>query len=126
MRLVGVRTNRAAIGARIKITLISEGQPPRYIYRDVSTGGSFGASPLQQHIGLGKAKSIATLEIWWPASNTHQTFHNLRTNRAFEVREFEKSYRELSLRSFLLGGSRVTGDRDLSLPKTAPADEKVL
>lgn len=104
VRLVGVQTNRAAIGARIKIVLTSDDQRPRYIYRTVSSGGSFGASPLQQHIGLGKAKWIETLEIWWPASNTRQTFHWINANRAIEVREFDKSYRELGLHSFVLGG----------------------
>ena len=50
MKLVGVKTNRAAIGAKITVTL-DDGS---IRYREVSTGGSFGASPLAQHIGLGK------------------------------------------------------------------------
>ena len=38
------------------------------IHRTVGSGGSFGASPLQQHIGLGAAARIVDVEIWWPAS----------------------------------------------------------
>ena len=51
--LVGTRTNRAAIGARIAVTVHGANGAARTIHRTVSSGGSFGASPLQQHIGLG-------------------------------------------------------------------------
>ena len=71
---MGVKSNRAAIGARIKITVENEEKTRRSIYRTVGSGGSFGASPLAQHIGLGKSARIVELEIWWPASNTRQNF----------------------------------------------------
>ena len=32
------------------------------IYRTVGSGGSFGASPLEQHIGLGKSARISQIE----------------------------------------------------------------
>jgi len=102
IRLVGVKTNRAAIGARIKLTLETEGHGQRFIHRVVSSGGSFGASPLQQHIGLGTAKRIETLEIWWPTSNTRQIFQNVNANQFIEIREFEKIYVKLDRRSFSL------------------------
>ncbi len=60
LKLVGVKTNRAAIGARITVTVENEGQGTRTIYRTVSGGGSFGASPLEQHIGLGKSARISS------------------------------------------------------------------
>src|SRR5712691_8143782 len=61
LRLVGVKTNRAAIGARIKLTVENEGRGTRSIHRAVGSGGSFGASPLEQHIGLGKAARIGDI-----------------------------------------------------------------
>jgi len=100
VKLIGVRTNRSAIGARIHLTVQNEGKPPRSIYRTVGSGGSFGASPLQQHIGLGKSAKITDLEIWWPASNTKQNFVNLGTNQFIEVKEFAKDYTKLERRSF--------------------------
>ena len=48
LELVGVKTNRAAIGARITVTVDGEGGR-RVVHRSVGSGGSFGASPLQQH-----------------------------------------------------------------------------
>ena len=72
LKLVGVKTNRAALGARIRLTLDGAGAGSRLRYREVTSGGSFGASSLAQHIGLGKASRIATLEIHWPVSRTTQ------------------------------------------------------
>jgi len=98
IKLVGVKTNRSAVGARIKLTLSELGQAPRSIYRDVNSGGSFGSSPLCQHIGLGKATRIDMLEIWWPTSNTRQTFRNVSSNQYIEVQEFANEYTKLDRR----------------------------
>jgi hypothetical protein len=100
-----VKTNRAAIGARIKVTVENEGQGTRSIYRTVGSGGSFGASPLQQHIGLGKSARIMNLEVWWPTSNTRQNFFNLPKNQFIEIKEFAEHYTKLERKSFRLGGA---------------------
>ena len=62
LRLVGVKTNRGAIGARIKLAVQRPEGGRRFIHRLVGSGGSFGASPLEQHIGLGKAASSAAAD----------------------------------------------------------------
>ncbi len=111
LHLVGVKTNRAAIGARIKITVEDAGQAPRTIYRTVGSGGSFGASPLAQHIGLGKSARIVDLEIWWPTSNTRQNFSHVNKNQFLEIKEFAKDYVKLKRHSFPAGlnGREQTG-----------------
>ena len=53
VKLVGVKSNRAAIGARITVDGRGRDGATRSIHRTVNSGGSFGASPLEQHIGLG-------------------------------------------------------------------------
>jgi hypothetical protein len=98
IKLVGVKTNRPAIGARIKVTVLGADGKPGFICRDVNSGGSFGASPLQQHIGVGKASRIETLEIIWPTSKTRQVFNNISVNQFIQVREFAKSYSRLERR----------------------------
>src|SRR5580704_3390373 len=105
VKLVGEKTNRSAIGARIHVTVENEGKSLRSIYRTVGSGGSFGASPLQQHIGLGKSAKIASLEIWWPESGTKQTFSNIGTNQFIEIQEFAKDYTKLRRKSFRLGAT---------------------
>ncbi len=93
LKLVGKKTNRAAIGARIKV--VCTGDKPLTVHRHVSSGSSFGANPLQQTIGLGKARRIARLEVYWPTTKTTQVFRDLAVNQALEVTEFATDYRTL-------------------------------
>jgi hypothetical protein len=106
LKLVGVKSNRSAVGTRIKVTVENKGQGTRSIYRTVSSGGSFGASPLQQHIGLGKDARIVDLELWWPASNTRQHFANVDKDQFLEIKEFATDYAKLDRPVVRLGGAR--------------------
>lgn len=88
LKLVGTRSNRAAIGAKIKVVAITpEGR--RELHRVVSSGGNFGANPLRQEIGLGQASNIASVEIRWPGSDQWQKVTGLEVNRSYEIREGE-------------------------------------
>jgi hypothetical protein len=91
LNLVGVKTNRAAIGARITATVETETGERRTIHRTVNSGGSFGASPLEQHLGLGKVRRV-DVEVWWPTSNTRQRFVNVARNQVIQIREMSDSY----------------------------------
>jgi hypothetical protein len=87
LKLVGVKANRAAIGAKIKITLAGPSGAKSLRYREVTSGGSFGASPLMQHIGLGKSAKIVSIEVVWPGSGTRQVFRNVAVNQFVEIKE---------------------------------------
>jgi hypothetical protein len=102
IRLVGQGSNRSAIGARIRADLVENGRR-RSVYRDVNSGGSFGANPLRQTIGLGKAARIETLEVFWPTTGLKQTFTNVPVDRAIQVFEGENAYTPLKLKAFKLG-----------------------
>jgi hypothetical protein len=104
LHLVGVKSNRSAIGARITVTVENAGGARRNICRTVGTGGSFGGSPLQQHIGLGKSAQIENIEVWWPASKTRQNFTNVQPNEFLEIKEFAATYTRLSRPAFQMGG----------------------
>ena len=86
VRLVGTRSNKAGVGSRIRAQITEDGKS-RSVYCTVSTGSSFGCNPLQQHIGLGKATKIDVLEVFWPASNTTQTFRDLPVDRRIRITE---------------------------------------
>ncbi len=93
VKLIGKKTNRPAIGARIKV--VTAGEKSLTIHRHVSSGSSFGANPLEQTIGLAQADRVAVLEIRWPTSGTTQVFRDIASNQVIEVTEFADSYRIL-------------------------------
>jgi hypothetical protein len=94
VKLIGQKTNRAAIGARIKA--VTAGSHPTTIYRHVSSGSSWGANPLEQTLGLAGSGGLGLLEIHWPTSGTTQTFHDIAADQAIEVTEFAKDFRKLA------------------------------
>lgn len=84
--LEGRKSNRMAIGARIKIVITENGEK-RYIFREVNSGGSFGGNPFRREIGLGKSKKIDMLEITWPVSGKVQKFTNIPANQFIKIIE---------------------------------------
>jgi tetratricopeptide (TPR) repeat protein len=108
VHLKGVKSNRSAIGAQITVTVESAGdgnvRSTRKIVRTVGPGGSFGASPLEQHIGLGRAAVIRTLEVWWPATRTRQTFAAVPKNQFIEITESANEFTKLTRNAVTLGG----------------------
>ncbi|HRI12658.1 MAG TPA: VCBS repeat-containing protein [Verrucomicrobiota bacterium] len=86
LKLVGTQSNRAAIGARLKVT-IETPEGPRHIYKTVNSGASFGSSPLRQELGLANATGITALEVYWPTSGLRQIFNGLELDHAYEIRE---------------------------------------
>jgi tetratricopeptide (TPR) repeat protein len=104
LRLVGVKANRSAIGARIKVTVKNEGKGTRAIYSTVGSQSSFGGSPLRQHIGLGKSAQIQQIEIRWPGNPAPQTFSKVSKNQFIEIKEFATEYTKLDYRPYRLGG----------------------
>ena len=94
LKLVGKKTNRAALGGRIKV--VTAGEEPLTIHRHVSSGSSFGANALEQTIGLASATRVDRLEIHWPTSGTTQVFRDIAADQAIEVTEFAESYRRLN------------------------------
>jgi tetratricopeptide (TPR) repeat protein len=124
IKLVGVKTNRAAIGARIKILVENNGGEARSIVRTVGSGGSFGASPLAQHIGLGKSSRILNLEVSWPGSKTSQNFSKVGANRFIQITEFAKEYKTLTPKSFRFG-QRKAAAANVQPTAALGAEEKV-
>ncbi len=105
LRLEGVRSNRVAIGARIKVSVQTE-SGLREIHASVTSGGSFGANSLQQEIGLGQATAIRTVEITWPSTGTTDTFTDTEMNRAYRVREGDASLTASAMSAFRLAPDR--------------------
>ena len=102
LKLVGVRSNRAGIGARIKVT-VATGEGERAIYATVGSGGSFGASSFRKEIGLGQATAIRSLEVYWPASGERQLFEGVEMDRVLQITEGDPAPKTLHYEPFRLG-----------------------
>jgi ASPIC and UnbV/FG-GAP-like repeat len=87
LKVMGKQSNRVAIGAKIKLRLLDAKGARTIRYAEVSSGGSFGASSLMQHFGLGKAVKIDTLEITWPMSKQVQVFRDVPMDQALRITE---------------------------------------
>jgi len=94
VRLVGTKSNRTGIGARIKVTaqtgtpLLSAkpGSPLTQVEEVRSCNGYYSASDLRIHFGLGEAKKVDSVEIWWPSGSV-DTLKDLEVNRLYVVQE---------------------------------------
>ena len=97
-----MRSNRSAIGARIRAEIDEKGAR-RSVYKHVNSGGTFGANPLRQTIGLGQATAVRVLEVFWPTTGETQTWTNVGVDQALRIVEGETSYSTLSLKPIRLG-----------------------
>jgi hypothetical protein len=81
-KLVGTRSNRDAMGARIRLRTGGLSQ-----IREIAGGGSYlSQSDLRANFGLGKATRAAHVEIWWP-SGQHQVFANVAADKFYVIQE---------------------------------------
>lgn len=106
IRLVGKQSNSFGIGARIKAEIEENGKR-RNVYQWVNSGGSFGANPLRQHIGLGAATNILSLEVFWPTSDQTQKFQAVDANQFIEITEGKSEYRRLEYKAIKFRSSTV-------------------
>jgi hypothetical protein len=88
LSLAGTTSNRAAIGARVKVVVAGK-EGERAIHRVVGSGGSFGASTLRLEVGLGDSDRIKEMEVRWPASGKTERFTEVEMNSAYTCREGE-------------------------------------
>jgi hypothetical protein len=83
VELVGVASNRDAVGARLIAR--SGGQQQM---REVVLGDGYGSqNSLRQHFGLAGHTQVDELTVRWPRTGAVQTFRNLRANQIIEITE---------------------------------------
>jgi hypothetical protein len=68
VKLLGTRSNRSAIGARLTVMAGERRQ-----IREVLSGSSYlSQSDLRQHFGLGAAEKIDQIEVQWPSGRVER------------------------------------------------------
>ncbi|HVU53402.1 MAG TPA: CRTAC1 family protein [Puia sp.] len=89
--LTGTVSNRAAIGARIRVTFRENGVE-RSVFRDVNSGGSFGSNPLGQHIGIGQAAAVGEVAVTWPVTGKVQVLRGVPMDTNIKITEGDSSF----------------------------------
>lgn len=87
LKLEGSKSNRLAIGAKIKVEIEND-NGEQTVYHTVCSGASFGANTLDAEIGLGLNATIRSIQIKWPnGDNKFQEIGSLAKNKKHIVKE---------------------------------------
>jgi len=82
IKCVGVKSNRSAIGARVRITTGARSQ-----IDEVMSGSSYySQNDFRLHFGLGSATKVDSVEIGWP-SGLKESFKSLASNHLYLIQE---------------------------------------
>ncbi len=88
LKLVGTRSNRSAIGARVR--LLAKGHTQ---IGEVRSGGSYlSQNDLRLHFGLGTATEAQQIEVLWPRGG-RQTWRNVKADRIVMLQENNRAAR---------------------------------
>ena len=99
LKLVGTKSNRDAMGARIRIQAGGSSQ-----IREIAGGGSYlSQSDLRANFGVGKTKIAESIDVTWP-SGSRQTFTKVEADHFYLI---EEGGRELKFQTFSRSGSRA-------------------
>jgi len=84
LQLVGTKSNKAAIGARVTVTAGDLAQ-----FNEVRGGGSYmSQNDLRLHFGLGAHSTIDSVQVAWP-SGARETYKDLPADFIYKVVEGE-------------------------------------
>jgi enediyne biosynthesis protein E4 len=82
VKCLGTRSNRIAIGARVRTVT-----GPHVQMEEVISGSSFlSQSDLRLHFGLGQAKTVDLVEVTWP-SGTKESFPDVQADQLITIEE---------------------------------------
>lgn len=86
LKLIGTRSNRDAVGARVVVTAGDRRQ-----LRQVSCGsGYLSNQSLVQHVGLGSATVVDAIEVQWP-SGAHTLLQHVPADQLLQITEGERA-----------------------------------
>jgi hypothetical protein len=82
VKCIGTRSNRSAIGTRVKVTVAGRDQ-----IDEVMSGSSYySQNDLRLHFGLGTAENVDRVEVLWP-SGLKESFADVKANQIVVIQE---------------------------------------
>jgi hypothetical protein len=95
VKLVGSKTNRSALGAKVRVDVKGPDGKVRSVHRTVGNNSSFGGNTLVETIGLLDATTVSELTVSWPTSRTTQTFRDIAADQSIEITEGAETFKAL-------------------------------
>jgi hypothetical protein len=88
VKCIGVKSNRSAIGARVKcVSKLGDDPKPHQQIDEVRSGGGYiSQNDLRIHFGLGKVDKVELLEVRWPSGQV-DTMKDVKANQLVTVKE---------------------------------------
>jgi hypothetical protein len=83
VKLVGAKSNRSGIGARVAVTASGE----TYVKVNDGKSGYLSQSDFPLYFGLDEAETVARIRVLWPSGVEQSVEGPLETNRLLEIRE---------------------------------------
>jgi enediyne biosynthesis protein E4 len=71
VKCVGTRSNRSAIGAKVRVKATMGGNT-FWQLREIGTGSGWAQNAMEVHFGLGNASNVETLRIEWPSGTVQE------------------------------------------------------
>ena len=112
LKLEGTSANKAAIGARVAISVQENGQE-RKIYRTVTSGASFGANSLQLEVGLRKASTINKVVVTWPCKDCpEEEFTGMEIKKAYRLTQGSGAPKSMPYDPVIWSGTKKPGQHN--------------
>ena len=116
IRLIGKKSNRTAIGARVVVTTATAPQavsgvckqPMRQIDEVRSGGSYYSQNDLRLHFGLDQAVKADTVEIAWP-SGAKDVLHDLAANHLYIIEEGGKVLKTITMGPAVTAAKQMDG-----------------
>jgi enediyne biosynthesis protein E4 len=88
VKVIGTKSNRSGIGARIKcVTSVPGETKPHSQTDEVRSGGSYiSQNDLRVHFGIGKAAKVNMIEIRWPTGQI-ESVKDVKPNQLIVIKE---------------------------------------
>jgi hypothetical protein len=94
VKCLGTRSNRSAIGARVKVTVAGRTQ----IDEVISGSSYYSQSDFRLHFGLGAAVNVDGVQVSWP-SGSKESFEDIAANQLITIQEGKGILKKQKFRS---------------------------
>jgi hypothetical protein len=95
VKLVGTKTNRSALGAKIRAVIVGSDGSRKTVHRTVGNNSSFGGNTLVELIGMRDSVKVEELEVSWPTSHATQTFRDVPADQTIEIVEGSAAFKSI-------------------------------